>query len=107
MYPARIAPSLKSSGYHQLYLLPFPHVTPVYVVSIDHVSSLAVVLGAVLRVIIDDRRDEILDGGVEGMAAELFNVGDGFEGLHGGSPVVIEGVYSGSAAGLESVVARC
>ena len=39
-----------------------------------------------VRVELQDGHDEGLYGCAEGMAAELFNVGDAFEGLHGGSP---------------------
>ena len=61
----------------------------VHVLAFDQ-DEIAVILGAVwvarVRVELQDRYDEGLDGGVEGMAAELFNVGDAFECLHGSSP---------------------
>ena len=55
-----------------------------------HEDEPAVVLGAVwvTRVCVElqDGHDEGLDGGVEGVVAELLNVGDAFECFHGGSP---------------------
>jgi hypothetical protein len=53
-------------------------------------DEIAVALGAicVTRVCVElqDGHDEGLDGGIQRVVAELLEVGDGFECLHGGSP---------------------
>jgi len=48
--------------------------------------KIAVVIGTVLGVFIDDGDDEFLQGGMEEMVTEFIDVGDAFECLHGGSP---------------------
>ena len=48
--------------------------------------KIAVVIGTVLGVFIDDGNDEFLQGGMEEMVTELIDVGDAFECLHGDSP---------------------
>ena len=73
-------------------------------------TRVAVVFGAIRSRVterLDDGHDEFPHGVVDGGAQDLFHVGNGFEGFHGGSPVVIEGVITGSAfLGRESGVAR-
>ena len=44
---------------------------------------MAVVLGPVIGVLGDERQEEFLDGCIERVASNLFEVGDGFECLHG------------------------
>ena len=69
------------------------------VVSLDQ-DKIAVVFGAIRSRVaerLDDGHDEFPRGVVDGGSQDLFHIGNGFECLHGGSPVVVEGVITGSA----------